>query len=163
MKWTDINEVNMTISINNPEKGSDTRTLKVAPKTIAMLKALPKKYDPYIFNPLSLSMKEGFEVARKRLTTTLQNPRFKQIHLHTFKHWKATMEYHRTSDILHVMHILGYENIKNTLVYTHLIDFEGDEYHSAVAKSVEEARKLLEEGFEYVCQKDDLMLFRKRK
>ena len=73
------------------------------------------------------------------------------------------MEYHRTSDILHVMHILGYENIKNTLVYTHLIDFEGDEYHSAVAKSVEEARKLLEEGFEYVCQKDDLMLFRKRK
>jgi hypothetical protein len=61
------------------------------------------------------------------------------------------------------MHILGYENIKNTLVYTHLIDFEGDEYHSAVAKSVEEARKLLEEGFEYVCQKDDLMLFRKRK
>lgn len=61
------------------------------------------------------------------------------------------------------MHILGYENIKNTLVYTHLIDFEGDEYHSAVAKSVEEARKLLETGFEYVCQKDDLMLFRKRK
>jgi hypothetical protein len=61
------------------------------------------------------------------------------------------------------MHILGYENIKNTLVYTHLIDFEGDEYHSAVAKSVEEARKLLEEGFEYVCQKDDIILFRKRK
>jgi hypothetical protein len=61
------------------------------------------------------------------------------------------------------MHILGYENIKNTLVYTHLIDFEGDEYHSAVAKSVEEARKLLETGFEYVCQKDDIMLFRKRK
>ena len=52
----------MTISINNPEKGSDTRTLKVAPKTIAMLKALPKKYDPYIFNPLSLSMKEGFQL-----------------------------------------------------------------------------------------------------
>ena len=35
--------------------------------------------------------------------------------------------------------------------------------HSAVAKSVDEARKLVEEGFEYVCQKDDLMLFRKRK
>jgi hypothetical protein len=41
--------------------------------------------------------------------------------------------------------------------------FEGGEYHSAVAKSVEEARKLVEEGFEYVCEKDDIMLFRKRK
>jgi hypothetical protein len=49
------------------------------------------------------------------------------------------------------------------LVYTHLIDFEGDEYYSAVAKSVEETRKLLETGFEYVRQKDDIMLFRKRK
>jgi hypothetical protein len=49
------------------------------------------------------------------------------------------------------------------VVYPHLIDFEGDEYHSAVAKSVDEARKLLETGFEYVCQKDDIMLFRKRK
>jgi len=28
---------------------------------------------------------------------------------------------------------------------------------------VDEARKLLEEGFEYICQKDDIMLFRKRK
>ena len=61
------------------------------------------------------------------------------------------------------MDLLGHRSIESTLVYTHLIDFEGDEYHSAVAKSVEEARQLLEEGFEYVCQKEDLMLFRKRK
>jgi hypothetical protein len=53
--------------------------------------------------------------------------------------------------------------LESTLVYTQLISFESDEYHSAVASTVEEARKLLEEGFEYVCQKDELMLFRKRK
>ena len=41
--------------------------------------------------------------------------------------------------------------------------FDSDEYYSAVAKTVDEARKLLEAGFEYVCQKDDIMLFRKRK
>jgi len=73
------------------------------------------------------------------------------------------MEYQKTKNILHVMDLLGHRNIESTLVYTHLIHFEGDEYHSAVAKSVEEARKLLETGFEYVCQKDDIMLFRKRK
>lgn len=73
------------------------------------------------------------------------------------------MEYQKTKNILHVMDLLGHRNIESTLVYTHLIDFEGDEYHSAIAKSVEDARKLLETGFEYVCQKDDIMLFRKRK
>jgi len=28
---------------------------------------------------------------------------------------------------------------------------------------MEEARKLVEDGFEYVCQKDEIVLFRKRK
>ena len=73
------------------------------------------------------------------------------------------MEYQKTKNILRVMDLLGHRNIESTLVYRRLIDFEGDGYHSAVAKSVEEARKLLETGFEYVCQKDDIMLFRKRK
>ena len=54
-------------------------------------------------------------------------------------------------------------NIESTLVYTQLISFESDEFHSAVAKTVDEARKRLEDGFDYVCQKDDIMLFRKRK
>jgi hypothetical protein len=48
-------------------------------------------------------------------------------------------------------------------VYTQLIGFESDEYYSAVAKTMKEARKLVEDGFEYVCQKDETMLFRKRK
>jgi len=93
----------------------------------------------------------------------LQNPRLMQIHFHTLRHWKATMEYHKTRDILHVMNLLGHRNIESTLVYTQLISFESDEFHSAVAKTVDEARKLLEDGFDYVCQKDDIMLFRKRK
>jgi len=93
----------------------------------------------------------------------LQEPRLIQIQYHTFRHWKATMEYHKTRDILHVMSLLGHRNIENILIYTQLISYESDEYHSAVAKSVDEARKLVEEGFDYVCQKDDLMLFRKRK
>jgi hypothetical protein len=61
------------------------------------------------------------------------------------------------------MNLLGHRNIESTLVYTQLISFESDEYYSAVAKSVEETRKLLETGFEYVCQKEDIMLFRRRK
>jgi integrase len=44
LKWTDVNFENNTISINESEKGSNTRTLKVSPKTITMIKNLPNKY-----------------------------------------------------------------------------------------------------------------------
>ena len=73
------------------------------------------------------------------------------------------MEYHKTKDILHVQQRLGHRNIKNTLIYTQLISFEGDEYHSASAETLEEAAKLIEAGFEYVCDIDRVRLFRKRK
>ena len=38
-----------------------------------------------------------------------------------------------------------------------------DEFHVKVAKNPEEIKTLLETGFEYVCSKDGLMFFRKRK
>ena len=73
------------------------------------------------------------------------------------------MEYHKTQDLLHVMQFLGHRNIKNTLVYTQLINFENDDYRSATANTVQEAAKLIEAGFEYVCTYTNIMLFRKCK
>lgn len=98
-----------------------------------------------------------------KMSEKLGNPRLLRIHFHTLRHWKATMEYHRTKDILYVMKLLGHKSIANTLIYTQLVEFEGDEYHSAIANNVEEAQKLIEAGFEYVCSHRDEMLFRKRK
>ena len=126
------------------------------------LNALPKdKEGP--FKSCQTNLYRNFESQRKKLANKLQNPRLLRITFHTFRHWKATMEYHKTKDILHVMQLLGHRNIKNTLVYTQLVNFESDDYHSATARTVEEARKLVETGFEYACTHDDIMLFRKRK
>jgi hypothetical protein len=74
------------------------------------------------------------------------------------------MEYHRTKDILYVMRLLGHKSIKNTLVYTQLIDFpEDDEFVCKVAKTVQEASQLIESGFEYICTLEDAKIFGKRK
>ena len=51
----------------------------------------------------------------------------------------------------------------NTLIYTQLITFENEDYHSAVAATVQEARDLIEAGFEYVCTHEGIMIFRKRR
>lgn len=46
------------------------------------------------------------------------------------------------------MQMLGHKKIENTLIYTQLVKFEAeDEFHSAVAKTVEEARKLVDVDF----------------
>jgi hypothetical protein len=74
------------------------------------------------------------------------------------------MEYYKTKDILHVKQLLGHKSINNTLIYTQLVKFETeDHFHSATAESVEEARDLIEAGFEYVCDIDGIRLFRKPK
>lgn len=61
------------------------------------------------------------------------------------------------------MRVLGHKNINNTLVYTHLVDFQDDDYASMVAENVEEACKLVEAGFEYVCDMGGVKIFRKHK
>ena len=73
------------------------------------------------------------------------------------------MEYHRTRNILYVKQLLGHKRLENTEIYTYLIEFENDEYHSATAKTIEEAKQLIETGFEYVTEMEDIKLFRKRK
>jgi len=61
------------------------------------------------------------------------------------------------------MRMLGHKNIKNTLVYTQLVDFQDDDFVSRVAKTIEEACQLIEAGFEYVCEMDSVKIFRRRK
>ena len=162
LKWIDVNTENNTIAINNPEKGSRSRTIKVSTKTIAMINALPKKNE-YIFTPNVRALQSTFARSRKRLARTLQNPRLLQIHFHTLRHWKGTMEYQRTNKILWVKYILGHKRLENTEIYTHLVNFEDEEYHSETAETVEEAKQLIEKGFEYVCDMEGIKLFRKRK
>jgi hypothetical protein len=61
------------------------------------------------------------------------------------------------------MKLLGHRNIKNTLIYTQLVTFEDDEYHCKTASNIQEAAELIKSGYEYVCELQNVKLFRKRK
>jgi site-specific recombinase XerC len=104
-----------------------------------------------------------YEDQRRNVSQRLQNPRLTQITFRTLRHWKATMEYHNTKDILHVMQLLGHRSIKNTLVYTHLVNFESDEWICKVASTKEERSKLIEAGFTFVSKAKEEWYFRRRK
>ena len=53
--------------------------------------------------------------------------------------------------------------IKNTLVYTQLMEFKDDDFICKVAKTIEEASNLIENGFDFICDFENAKLFRKRK
>jgi integrase len=163
LKWIDLDLANNTVRVT-PEKGSEPRIFKISNKLAAMLNSLPKNSEK-IFGSSSLrTIRRLFQKQRQRIAQKLENPRLLNITFHTLRHWKATMEYHKTKDILYVMKVLGHKNIKNTLIYTQLISFPGeDEFICKAAKTVDEAKQLIEAGFEYVCDIDDVKLFRKRK
>jgi hypothetical protein len=59
--------------------------------------------------------------------------------------------------------MLGHKSIQNTLVYTQMVEFKNEEYVSATASTIEDAKKLVEAGFEYVTEMDGVKLLRKRK
>jgi integrase len=100
---------------------------------------------------------------RNRIAQKVQNPRLRRITFHTLRHWFGSMEYHKTKNILHVQERLGHRSITSTMIYTHLINFEGDEYNTATAKSLKEDEDLLKAGFEYVTERDEVKIYRKRK
>ena len=163
LRWTDIDEERQTIKCR-PEKHANPRMFKISTKLIAMLNTLPE-ISERLFGGRTLNGHRGnFIKQRRRLARKLQNPRLEKITFHTFRHWKATMEYHKTKDILHVQRLLGHRNIQNTLLYTQLVDFECDDaFTCRVANTVEEATQLIEAGFEFVTDMNDVKLFRKRR
>jgi integrase len=138
LKWTDIDFENGTVRVT-PKKGGQSKMLQAFRQLLAMINRLERRSE-WIFKPWKLQhMRRTFERVRNRLAVQLCNPRLKMVTFHTFRHWKATMEYAKTKDILHVMQVLGHKNIKNTLRYTQLVNFKEDEFICKVARTVQEA------------------------
>ena len=136
LKWTALDYQSDSVRVT-PEKRSKPGIFKLSSKLVAMLKALP--------------LEGGFRKQRRRIAAKLKSPRINRITFEILRHFKGTMGYHRTKDILHVKEVLGHRSLKNTLVYTHLVEFENDEFVSKVAEDAKGACELVEAGFEFVC------------
>jgi integrase/recombinase XerD len=165
LRWIDVDLERRVVKIA-PEKGSKPRILPISVKLVGMLNSLPKRKE-LIFTDRKISVTVGFWRQRKRIAEKLSNPRILNITFHTFRHWKATMEYHKTKDIIYVKELLGHKDIENTMIYINieksLFQTKSDEFYFKTASSIEEAGKLIEAGFDYITTFNGVMLFRKRK
>jgi integrase len=164
-KWIDLDEEKSTLKCR-AEKHGNPREVRISAKLVSMINALPKTND-YIFGQTRIgSFRTVFDYQKTRLAEKLQNPRLKQIHFHTLRHYHATKLFSETKNILLIKERLGHRRLETTMVYTHLIEFdeESQNYHHAIARDEKEAGELIDNGWTYVLTTpQNVMMFRKRK
>jgi integrase len=141
------------------------RVLRVKSSTLAMIKKYITENSlgptDSIWN--ARRVEENWSRLKVRVARKLGEPQLAQIRLYDLRHFAGSMTYYKTKDIIFTMRFLGHKNIKNTLRYVHLINFDKEDYLCKAATTVDEARTLIEQGFEYVTEMDGIKLFRKRK
>jgi integrase len=168
IEWINIDSEKNTITLNHPEKHSNSRMWKVTPQLVAQLNALPKDSTKVFGDSRMDTLKIAFLRLRKKQAIKMQNPRLLSIGFHTLRHWKATTLYHRTKDPLYVRDFLGHKSMKNTERYINIerkmfANYDGDEFTVKVTAKQDEATTYLEQGFEWIGVKDNLIFLRKRK
>jgi len=175
LRYIDVNAENRTVTVNLPEKGSNSRIIKVPQQVIDVLQSLPKTgervFGQYKTREEEIKFRQNKEAClkhqRNRLARKLGIPELNSVIFHSLRHWKGTMEYHETKDIMDVKYLLGHRNIQNTIKYIHMeqaiFKEADDKFHVKVAETLDEATKLLEVGYEFVTDMDGKKLFRKRK
>jgi len=107
---------------------------------------------------------KNYRQMRNNLAEKLHDQTLKNIRLYDLRHYFATTLYAKTRDILYVKQQMGHKQIETTMIYTQLLNLtEDDEWTCKTANNIKEAQDLIETGFEYITEKDGIMLFRKRK
>lgn len=169
LKVKDIDLKNGIVSITSA-KHCRGRTLKLKPKTLEMLRAFitkkELKQNDRLFPVSSSLISDSYRRLRNRLAEKLQTPEIAQIRLYDFRHYYATMLYHKTKDLLLVKTCLGHKDLRTTLRYTQLMETsEDDEYTVRRPTTQKEEDQLIEAGFEYVRydERNKVPIYRKRK
>jgi len=167
IEWADLDVERCKITVKASKNGN-ARTVTVSRQLMDLLLTLPKTMETVFPRRGWNSRRTAFRRRMKTLARIHNNPRFLKIHPHTFRHCKALQEYHKTKSMLHVKKVLGHKSILTTQRYVELYteiygDLKPEDYVCETASTVSEAKKLVEAGFEYVCEVDGEKLFRKVK
>ena len=150
-------------------KHGTPRVLKLTRRTLKMLNIWIVKNDlkpnERIFGKWTTdNYGKSFRYYRNLTAKKLQEPQINTIKLYHLRHYFATMLLKKTNNLVLVQQKLGHKDIRKTLIYAQIVDvLEDDCYSCETAETVDQAKRLVESGFEYVTEMDGIRLFRKRK
>jgi len=163
-EWKDIDFERKKLAINHPTKGHNPRILDVSDEWLRMISRMPRTTErvwPCGYG----SHSANFRNQRRRLAHEYKNPRLNRISFRTLRHWKGTIEYHRTHDLKHVQRLLGHKTSQSTDTYVHieeqLFQHLPKEYIVRRAVSVKGCMRLAATGYEKFDDINGVHLYRK--
>lgn len=172
LRARDIDTDHRTITPTTAKRGNP-RTIPIDQPLADALKAYiaRKKLAPndYLFNALGAKhYYKSFIAMRARLAKEMNDPTIKQIKLYHFRHHYGTAMQLKFRDVPMTAYLLGHKNWKNTQVYVNLAKIlemgeDGENYIVKTASTLKEYTDLLETGFTYVSDYENLKVLRKRK
>jgi len=71
------------------------------------------------------------------------------------------MAKYTNGNVLMVKKLLGHKRVENSMKYIGMIDFKDDEFEVTTATTVDEAKQALSAGFDYVTEKNGIMILRR--
>ena len=175
LSWDDIDFKSRLVSVRHPEKGSQPRTLRVSQRLVDMLNSLSrdsncvfhKAYDDEFKTLKGLGgFRRLFERHRKRIAAAHPESNVARIHCHSFRTWRATMQYLKTRDLEAVMALLGVTNPLHARRYVRLAQalcLREDDYVTARATNADEAEELVREGFNLATEIQGVQIYKKER
>ena len=121
LKVTDINSERMTVKVRQGEGKRDRLTI-LSNNVLKVLRKYFKEYKPkdFLFEGQN-GGKYSAGSARKVLKKSMMKAKInKNATLHTLRHSFATHLLENGVGISHIQKLLGHQNIKTTLIYTHI-------------------------------------------
>jgi integrase len=149
-------------------KHGNPRKIKVTEQLIQLLKDYINRnqiaFNSILFRGTPVFLGRDFRDSRNLLAKKTNDPTIKQIRLYDIRHYFATMDYHKFQDIKRTQYLMGHKHSNTTDIYTHILDNgEESEYTVKIASNIKEATALIEQGFQYVTEMENVRIFKKRK
>jgi hypothetical protein len=162
-----INREKGEISITGV-KGHASANYKLKPHTNEMLTRYLAKYPEDHPFPHAHTQSQMWTQFRERAAKKLGRPDLSKIQLRNLRNYAGERYYKAlpVRDPILVMRHLRHKKLETTMHYIHAIvlDYEGDDqWINGTSTTIEENVRLIENGFQYVTERDGTKLYRKRK
>lgn len=161
LEWSAIDFEKNHVDIT-PVKNGEFRTLPISDTLKQMLNTIPRETE-HIFKKGQLdNFRGGFRIHRRRLANDLGEPEIEKCSYKTFRTYYATKASYQY-EMNEVQYRLGHTHISTTQKYVRRSHAMNREYVSHVTRTIEEEQQAIEQGFEYVKDRDGVSLWKRPK
>lgn len=162
LRWDSINFETLDVDVT-PIKNRNPRTLPISHKLSYMIQLLPRNTE-YIFKKGLLdNFREGFRRHRKKLAEELNEPEIRKCSFKTFRTFYITRLSYDFDSSWEVQYRAGHTQMSTTQLYIRRELSMNKGFVSKTTRTLEEEQQAIEQGFEYVKDREGVSLWRKPK